>query len=69
MIDVWDAFVVLLSQIAFFSLGWIFFMKRLFKDYEVHQRTVQMIFSVTFALSCTMFELIIFEILDILSAK
>uniref|UniRef100_A0A914Z1X3 Golgi pH regulator n=1 Tax=Panagrolaimus superbus TaxID=310955 RepID=A0A914Z1X3_9BILA len=44
-------------------------MKQLFKDYEVHQRIVQMIFSVTFALSCTMFELIIFEILDVLDSR
>lgn len=69
MIDIWDASIILLSQVAFFTLGWVFFMKKLFKDYEVHQRTVQMIFSVTFALSCTMFELIIFEILDILNSK
>lgn len=30
---------------------------------------VQVLFSVTFALSCTMFELIIFEILGIMAAK
>uniref|UniRef100_A0A914D791 Golgi pH regulator n=2 Tax=Acrobeloides nanus TaxID=290746 RepID=A0A914D791_9BILA len=41
-------------------------MKQLFKDYEVHQRLAQFLFSITFALSCTMFELIIFEIMDIL---
>uniref|UniRef100_A0A183CU38 GPHR_N domain-containing protein n=1 Tax=Globodera pallida TaxID=36090 RepID=A0A183CU38_GLOPA len=33
----------------------------------VHQRAVQVFFSVTFALSCTMFELIIFEILGVLA--
>ncbi|VDM95683.1 unnamed protein product [Thelazia callipaeda] len=38
-------------------------MKQLFRDYEVHKRLVQIIFSTTFALSCTMFELIIFEII------
>uniref|UniRef100_A0A183CHV0 G protein-coupled receptor 89 n=1 Tax=Globodera pallida TaxID=36090 RepID=A0A183CHV0_GLOPA len=62
-----DLFIVLGSQTAFFALGWIFFMKQLFRDYEVHQRAVQVFFSVTFALSCTMFELIIFEILGVLA--
>ena len=41
-------------------------MKRLFKDYEVHHKIILFGFSLTFALSCTMFELIIFEILDFL---
>ncbi|VDN25820.1 unnamed protein product, partial [Gongylonema pulchrum] len=53
-------------QVAFFLFGWLFFMKQLFRDYEVHKRMVQIIFSVTFALSCTMFELIIFEIIGFL---
>ncbi|RXM98558.1 Golgi pH regulator [Acipenser ruthenus] len=43
-------------------------MRRLFKDYEVRQYIVQVVFSVTFAFSCTMFELIIFEILGVLSS-
>lgn len=43
-------------------------MKQLFRDYEVEQnRLVQLIFSITFALSCTMFELIIMEIVGVLS--
>ncbi|KAI1704283.1 abscisic acid g-protein coupled receptor domain-containing protein [Ditylenchus destructor] len=67
MIGFWDAAIVLLSQVSFFTLGWLFFMKQLFKDYEIHQRTIQIAFSVTFSLSCAMFELIIFEILDVLS--
>ena len=69
MLNVWDIGVVLGSQALFFGLGWLFFMKQLFKDYEIRQRVVQIIFSVTFALSCTMFELIIFEILDILNSE
>uniref|UniRef100_A0A915AAJ0 Uncharacterized protein n=1 Tax=Parascaris univalens TaxID=6257 RepID=A0A915AAJ0_PARUN len=55
-----------LAEVLFFLLGWLFFMKQLFRDYEVHQRMVQILFSITFALSCTMFELIIFEILGVL---
>lgn len=47
----------------------MFFMKQLFRDYEVHHSLVQLIFSVTFSLSCTMFELIIFEILGVLDSS
>ncbi|MFH4976242.1 hypothetical protein AB6A40_002951 [Gnathostoma spinigerum] len=64
-----DWIIVISSQVVFFFLGWLFFMKQLFRDYEVHQRMVQFLFSVTFSLSCTMFELIIFEILDILDSS
>jgi hypothetical protein len=53
----------------FFVGGWVFFVKKLFRDYEVHHRLVQLIFSVTFSLSCTMFELIIFEILGVLDSR
>ena len=61
-----DSIVVLTSQFAFFLFGWIFFVKMLFKDYELHHRVVQFIFCINFSLSCTMFELIIFEIVDFL---
>lgn len=64
-----DSLLVLISQVIFFIGGWIFFVKQLFKDYEVHHRLVQLIFSINFALSCTMFELIIFEILNILDSS
>ncbi|KAI2660476.1 Golgi pH regulator [Labeo rohita] len=56
------------SQVLFFGFGWLFFMRQLFKDYEVRQYVVQVVFSITFAFSCTMFELIIFEILGVLSS-
>uniref|UniRef100_A0A8C3KLN7 Golgi pH regulator n=1 Tax=Calidris pygmaea TaxID=425635 RepID=A0A8C3KLN7_9CHAR len=58
-----------LLQVLFFGFGWLFFMRKLFKDYEVRQYVVQVIFSVTFAFSCTMFELIIFEILGVLNSS
>lgn len=61
--------VVTVSQVLFFAGGWVFFMKKLFKDYEVHHLSVQLLFSITFSLSCTMFELIIFEILGFLDAS
>ncbi|CAD1476794.1 unnamed protein product, partial [Heterotrigona itama] len=55
--------------IIFFLGGWVFFVKKLFRDYEVHHRLVQLIFSTTFSLSCTMFELIIFEIIGVLDSR
>lgn len=62
-------FDLTLFQSIFFVGGWIFFVKQLFRDYEVHHTLVQLIFSVTFALSCTMFELIIFEIIGYLDTR
>lgn len=61
-----DCSVVFCSQFFFFGMGWIFFMRRLFRNYEVHHMAVQLVFSLTFSLSCTMFELVIFEILGVL---
>lgn len=61
-----DTFVVLISQVIFFVGAWIFFMKQLFKDYELRHIFIQFIFSFTLTLSCAMFELIIFEIIDFL---
>lgn len=54
-------------QVCFFAGGWIFFGKQLFRNYEVRNALVQLIFSTTLALSMTMFELIIFEIVGILA--
>ncbi|GAB1601844.1 Golgi pH regulator-like [Argonauta hians] len=64
-----DSFVMLLSQVLFFVGGWVFFLKQLFKDYEVHRSAILLVFSITFSLCCTMFELIIFEILGVLDAS
>ena len=61
-----DTLIVLASQVVFFMVGWIFFVKMLFRDYELHHILVQLIFCVNFSLSCTMFELIIFEIVSFL---
>lgn len=56
-------------QVCFFAGGWIFFVKQLFRNYEVRHVSVQLIFSITFALSLTMFELIIFEIIGWLDSS
>lgn len=65
----YDSCVMFSTQVAFFAFGWIFFVIKLFKDYECHHKTVQVIFSLTFALSCTMLELIIIEIMGKLDAS
>jgi hypothetical protein len=58
-----DSIIILISQLIFLIGGIVFFVKQLFKNYEIRLIRVQLIFSITFALSCTLFELIIFEIL------
>lgn len=62
-----DAIVIVGSQIVFLFFGWIFFSKQLFRDYEVQHILVQILFSVILSLSCSMFELIIFEIIGVLN--
>jgi len=64
-----DCIIMFGTQSLFFGFGWLFFMRKLFKNYEIHNMFVQLLFSVTFALSCTMFELIIFEIVGILDSS
>ena len=36
-----DTLTVLSSQILFFLVGWVFFVKMLFRDYELHHLLVQ----------------------------
>ena len=36
-----DSVIVLCTQLGFFVFGWIFFVKKLFRDYELRQRFVQ----------------------------
>eukprot|EP00455_Lapot_gusevi_P005217 TRINITY_DN12195_c0_g1_i2.p1 TRINITY_DN12195_c0_g1~~TRINITY_DN12195_c0_g1_i2.p1 ORF type:complete len:524 (-),score=44.54 TRINITY_DN12195_c0_g1_i2:24-1595(-) len=61
-----DLFTVLITGICFFTFAWVYFYRYIYRDYEVKQPLVQFLFSFTFTLSCSMFELIIFEIMDIL---
>ncbi|CAG8681738.1 3506_t:CDS:2 [Dentiscutata erythropus] len=67
----YDGLIQFGSQILFFAVGWIFLVKKLFKDYESSTdrrdaQVVQAIFSLTFSTSCALFELIIFEIGEIM---
>jgi hypothetical protein len=57
------------TQALFFGFGWAFFRHQLFRDYEVKTTRVQLLFSFVFALSCSLFELIILEILDVFSRE
>jgi len=61
-----DSIVVTISQVGFFIGGWIFFVRQLGENYGVRNRIVILSFALTFALSCMLFELIIFEILVLL---
>lgn len=64
---VFDAAIVLASGAAFGAGAWWFSQRQLLRDYEVSERGVVLVFATTLALACVMFELICFEILDVLS--
>ncbi|KAF2075216.1 hypothetical protein CYY_003477 [Polysphondylium violaceum] len=57
------------SYVAFFLFGWFYLGKILFRDYEVKRVFVQLSFATTFALSLTLFELIFFEIMDVMDRE
>ncbi|KAF7495473.1 Golgi pH regulator [Sarcoptes scabiei] len=64
-----DLAIVLVTQILFFAFGWYIFVKKLFRDYEINHQWVQILFCATLSISCCMFELIIFEIVDFLDTS
>lgn len=51
----------------FFAAGWLFLTRRVLKDQETKAWLIQSLFSITFMLSCSMFCLVLFEVLDVLS--
>lgn len=62
------SFVCASFQLIFFVGGWVWFVRKIFRDYEVHNTLVQLFFPMIFMLSCAMFELIIFEIAAVLES-
>ncbi|KRY53188.1 Oxysterol-binding protein-related protein 8 [Trichinella britovi] len=52
-----------------FACGWLFCIRQLYSGNQVRYHKVIFLFSITFCLSCTMFELIIFEILNFLESS
>ncbi|KAJ3034166.1 Golgi pH regulator B [Rhizophlyctis rosea] len=64
-----SSLVVLGSYILFFGVGWVYVLEKLFADYEVRNKNVGLVFSATFAASCTLFEMVIFEIGDVLDRR
>jgi len=61
-----DICLILFSYFSFILIGWLFFRSALFVDYEIESIFVAGLFCLTFALSCSMFQLIIFEIMHVL---
>lgn len=64
-----DLIIVLASQTIFFIGSWTFFVRKISGEYKVQSPWVLSLFAATFSLSCTLFELIIFEILDLLNRR
>jgi hypothetical protein len=64
-----DLSIVLLTTGLYFGIGWVFFYRKLYSDYEIKHTSIQLLFSVTFTVSCSMFQLIIFEIADVLERR
>ncbi len=62
-----DAVLLVASSAVFFSGSWLFFVKKIAGNYGVRDRRVLTLFAATFSLSATLFELIIFEIVDVLN--
>jgi golgi pH regulator len=60
-----DLGIVLTTSGGFFAFAWFFFARHVFKNFEITSRIPLVLFASMFTLSCNMFELVIFEILDV----
>eukprot|EP00164_Ancoracysta_twista_P005128 GFYU01006992.1.p1 GENE.GFYU01006992.1~~GFYU01006992.1.p1 ORF type:complete len:461 (-),score=48.59 GFYU01006992.1:39-1421(-) len=68
-LDTTDLVLVAVSHLILFALGKFFFFRMLYRDYEVKNWLVGALFSITCALSGSMFALILFEILGVLDRE
>jgi hypothetical protein len=58
--------IVVATSCLYFSFAWLYFAARLFKNFDIQSKWPMIFFATTFAIACSMFQLIIFEILGIL---
>lgn len=61
--------VVVVTSCLYFAFAWLFFAARLFKNYDIQSKWPMIFFSTTFTISCSMFQLIIFEIIGVLDEE
>ena len=65
-----DNSILAVNLLAFFIFGYLYFRRRLYlHTTDERNIVVDVIFAATFALSCALFQLIIFEIVDFLACK
>ncbi|GLE10497.1 hypothetical protein PINS_up022642 [Pythium insidiosum] len=64
-----EALIVLLSHAACFVFARVFFTWWLFRDYELKAWSTQWLFAVSFTFSFSLFEMVLFEVMEILSVS